>query len=234
MGGEWLPLTVWAERGFDPLEISENALAEDMRVSDKYKWTCYRVAIDSDRTVHAEKSTESHELLQNRKTRALKRKTTAEMEEQLEKEKAAEFSSDSECSSDSSEAARQKEKVKKEKKDKKVKKEKREKKEKPKAKAKPKGTPKSRAKAKQCSQMCSRALAAIRKMAGEHMLELPDEDIASYKETCRRLKQAEKACLAAGEEGDDGVSALAEADLEAAKTHEKDLKKKIGKVAKSK
>ena len=66
------------------------------------------------------------------------------------------------------------------------------------------------------------------------MFELPDEDIASYKETCRRLKQAEKACLAAGEEGDDGVSALAEADLEAAKTHEKDLKKKIGKVAKSK
>ena len=65
------------------------------------------------------------------------------------------------------------------------------------------------------------------------MIELPTQDIDSVKETIARLKLAEKACLQAGELGYDGVTELSEANIDTAKAEEKELKKKISKVAKT-
>ena len=65
------------------------------------------------------------------------------------------------------------------------------------------------------------------------MIELPTQDIDSVKETIARLKLAEKACLQAGEQGLDGVTELSEANIDTAKAEEKELKKKISKVAKT-
>ena len=231
-GGEWLPLDVWAVKGFNADLIEANATDEDKKYDAKNKWMNYRVSLETDMVVDTQKTTDAHELTQKRRTRALKRKTTAEAEEEMEKEE--EFSQDSECSSNSSEVAREKEKVKKEKKDKKAKKEKQEKREKPKAKAKPKGTAKSRAKAKACSQMCSKALATLRKVAAsEYYTELLPEDMAPVSAAIARLKRSEKACTEAGEQGHDGVDALAAADLEGTMLAEKALKKKINQLEKA-
>ena len=55
MGGEWLPLSVWAERGFEADKIKDNATAEDMKFSEKNKWWNYRVVLDTDMVVYGRK-----------------------------------------------------------------------------------------------------------------------------------------------------------------------------------
>ena len=72
--GEFLPLDVWASKGFDKVAIEAGARPEDFHTDEQFGWVVYRVPIYSEHQGHDQETADKVDLGgQARRTKALKR-----------------------------------------------------------------------------------------------------------------------------------------------------------------
>ena len=75
-GGVRLPLSVWAQKGWDVATIERCAEPDDIQVCPKYHWTTYRVPIFTDSRGEKVVNSDGLQALRKTRTRALRRRTT--------------------------------------------------------------------------------------------------------------------------------------------------------------
>ena len=79
--GKKLPLSVWANKGYDSAAIERHATEEDKEFDHKWQWWCYRVEVKSDKNEDEWSNRDQLAILKKARTRALKRRGTDDTED---------------------------------------------------------------------------------------------------------------------------------------------------------
>ena len=74
--GEFKPMSVWKQLGWDTDAIKAKATGADMKTCPTYGWLCYRVRIHSENEAEQRENKDALNLVAKARTRALKRKAS--------------------------------------------------------------------------------------------------------------------------------------------------------------